>query len=185
MPDLPTPVVETAKALTRAARRGTHPDEEALRERRADLLGTYGYTARVREDDAGPVLVCHPAAWLEDGVFQPEAMDSTADAVERPLRETAVGDSWAAIDAHNREIAQAVATRYGEPHGETATAFAVYMANHHADPIEAATAAQVRDFLEEYFPRNAWPSETAAAAVETSIERCFEVAGEPMPLATE
>ncbi|MFB6109447.1 MAG: rnhA operon protein [Halodesulfurarchaeum sp.] len=182
MPELPDHVLETAKAFTRAARRGTHPDGTALRERRGELLDEYGYTARVREDDSGPVLVCHPADWVEDGVLQPDAMDATENAVERPLRGTAVGDGWAAIDAHNRDLAGRVADRYGEPHGANAEAFAVYMANHHAEPIEAATSGQVRDFLEEYFPRNAWPDEAQAAVVETSIERLFAVAGEPMPL---
>ncbi|MDR5656752.1 rnhA operon protein [Halodesulfurarchaeum sp. HSR-GB] len=183
MPELPDSVVETARAITRAIRRGTHQDPEALRERRDTLLARFEYTARVREDDSGPVLVCHPAAWLDDdGVFQPEAMESTAAAVERDLFEPAVEGGWAAIEAHNRELAGEVQDRYGDPHGATATAFAEYMANHHEATIEAASESAVETFLTEYLPRNAWPTQAQKANAETSIRRLFDVAGEPVPL---
>lgn len=181
MPELPDRVVDTAKAMTRAGRRGTHAEPEALRRRRDALLDQYGYAARVREDESGPVLVCYPEDWIEDGLFQPEAVDSTDDAVEAPLWTARTDEDWAAIDAHNRALADAVAGRHGQVHGANAVAFGTYMANHHATRVEDATAEQVREFLDEYFPRNAWASADQAAAIERSLERLYETAGEPYP----
>ncbi|MFP4530308.1 MAG: rnhA operon protein, partial [Halodesulfurarchaeum sp.] len=181
MPDLPDPVFDAARAMTRAIRRETHSDPATIRERRDRLLDRHGYAARVREDESGPVLVCYPDHWLEDGTFQPENMESTENAVEGPLYSVPEGDSWAAIEAHNEALVERVADQFGEPHGTNAEAFGTYMANHHAARIEAATATEIEDFLAEYFPRNAWPSRAEAAAVERSLELLFEVAGEPFP----
>ncbi|MDZ7849318.1 MAG: rnhA operon protein [Halodesulfurarchaeum sp.] len=182
MPDLPDSVFETVRAMTRTIRRETHSDPVAIRERRDTLLDRYGYAARVREDQSDPVLVCYPDHWLADGTFQPEHLESTENAVEGPLYSLPQGDSWAAIEAHNEALAERVAEQFGETHGANAAAFGTYMANHHAARIEAATSVEIEDFLAEYFPRNAWPSGTEAAAVETSLERVFAVAGEPFPL---
>lgn len=182
MPEIPRAVVETARAMTRAVRRGTHADPESLRRRREQLLARYGYAGRVREEESGPVLVCYPADWVEDGVYQPEAVTSTDEAVERSLWSTDRDDDWETVAAHNRDLAATVRDRHGEVHGANAAAFGIYMANHHAVRVEAATAEQVRDFLEEYYPRNAWPSTEEAAAVRQSLERLFAAAGEPFPL---
>lgn len=181
MPDLPDPVFEAARAMTRTIRRGTHPDSATVRERRDTLLDRYGFAARVREDESGPVLVCYPDHWLEGGTFQPGKLESTENAVEGPLYSVPDGDSWAAIEAHNAALAERVADQFGEPHGTNAESFGTYMANHHAAHVEAATATEIEDFLGEYFPRNAWPSRVEAAAVESSLERLFDVAGEPFP----
>jgi len=181
MPDLPERVIDVAHAATRAARRGTHDDPAALRRRREALLARYGYRARVREDEQGPVLVCYPAGWIEDGTVQPEAIDSTAAAVERPLW-GAADDEWDAIAAHNRSLAERVEQRHGQVHGQNAATFGTYMANHHEARIEHATAAQIETFLAEYFPRNAWPSADQEAAVETSIELLLDAIDPPFPL---
>lgn len=181
MPNLSAAVFETARAMTRAARRATHANPRVIRERREALLDRNDYTARVREEKSGPVLVCYPDAWVENGEFQPDRLKSTENAVEAPLYSGPDGDGWAAIKAHNEEIAETVAEQFGEPHGANAAAFGTYMANHHAARIEAATATDVKAFLGEYFPRNAWPSATQADAIETSLEAVFEVAGEPAP----
>ena len=180
MPDLPERVVEVAKAGSRAARRGTHPDPAVLRRRRDELLARYGYRARIREGDQGPVLVCYPDSWIEDGTVRPAAVDSTADAVERPLWGGGE-DEWDAIAAHNRAVAEIVADRHGEVHGENVAAFGTYMANHHEARIEQATAAQIETFLAEYFPRNAWPSDEQRATVEKSLETLFETVDAPYP----
>ncbi|MFW6384389.1 MAG: DUF7108 family protein [Halodesulfurarchaeum sp.] len=178
---LPDRVLEAALAATRAARRGTHADGAALRDRRDDLLARHGYRARVREDESGPVLVCYPDAWVEDGVIHPGAVESTAAAVERPLwREP--DDDFETIAAHNRELAASVGDRHGWLHERNAAAFGTYMANHHAARVESATPTQVETFLAEYFPRNAWPSDEQQAAVETSLEYLFELVDPPFPL---
>ena len=181
MPDLPEPVVKTALAMTRALRRGTHPDASVLRARRDELLESFGYAARVREDDAGPVLICYPESWLENGVFQPAELESTANAFERPLFPGPDADGWDAIHAHNQALAATVTREFGETHGANARAFGMYMANHYEERIEAATHSQVEEFLSEYFPRNAWPTPAQAAVIETSLENVFSVADEPVP----
>ena len=181
MPELPARVVDVAHAATRAARRGTHDDPAALRRRREALLARYGYRARVREDEQGPVLVCYPEAWIEDGTVRPAAIDSTDAAVERPLW-GAAGDEWDAIAAHNRALAEHVGERHGQVHGENAAAFGTYMANHHEARVEHATAAQVETFLADYFRRNAWPSDEQEAIVDTSLELLFDRVDPPFPL---
>jgi hypothetical protein len=185
MPELPQSTFEAARAMTRVLRRDTHPDTVAIRERRETLLARHGYTARVREDESGPVLVCYPEAWVEDGTFQPEELESTENAVEGRLSRAPHGDGWAGIASHNRELADRVAERFGEPHGETAAAFGTYMANHHESPVEGATATEIEDFRHEYFPRNAWPSAAQREAVATSLRHLFAVAGEPFPTEAE
>ena len=182
MPDLPDFAFEAARAMTRVMRRDTHPEPEAIRDRRETLLGRYGYAARVREDEAGPVLVCYPDDWLEDGTLQPDRLESTENAVEGRLTRAHHGDGWAGIDAHNHALADRVSEAYGEPHGDNAATFGIYLANHHEVPVEGATATHVEDFLEEYFPRNAWPSEAQRAAIETSLRHLFGIAGEPFPV---
>jgi hypothetical protein len=181
MPDLPDSVIETARAMTRAARRGTHAEPSALRSRRDDLLGSYGYSARLREDENGPVLVCYPESWLQNGVFQPEELESTANAVQEPLFSAPAVDGWDAIQAHNTELATTVKREFGDTHGANAEAFGTYMANHHKARIEAATATAVTHFLSVYYPRNVWPSPAQAAVVESSLEKLFAVAGESYP----
>lgn len=181
MPELPDPVFEAVRAMTRTIRRGTHPDPEPIRERRERLLDRHGYAVRVREDESGPVLVCYPDRWLEEGTLQPDNLESTENAVEAPLFSVSGSDSWAAIESHNRALAERVSDQHGEPHGTNAKAFGTYMANHHAARIEAATAAEIGDFLAEYYPRNTWPSREEAASVDRSLELLFELVGEPFP----
>jgi hypothetical protein len=181
MPDLPEQVIAFAIAATRAARRGTHPDPSSLRSRRDDRLARHGYRARVREDRDGPVLVCYPDSWIEDGTVRPSAVESTADAIERPLWGEAEA-AWDAIAAHNRALAETVGERHGQVHAANVAAFGTYLANHHEARIEHATATQVETFLAEYFPRNAWPSDEQRATVENSLEYVFELVDPPAPL---
>ena len=47
--------------------------------------------------------------------------------------------------------------------------------------FEDATGAMVRTFLQEYYPRNAWPSEKQRAVVEQSLDVLFEVADADVP----
>ncbi len=176
MPDLPPSVVQTVRAMTRTARFATHARPDAIRERRDALLARFGYRARVRADDPVPTLVCYPDAWIEDGLLQPEQLESTDDAVEVPLSSVGSLEEFEAIEAHNQDVAQRVTDHYGALHGKTAAAFGTYMANHHNAPIEAATPSQVDHFRSDYFPRNAWPTDEQVAALDTSLELLFEVA---------
>lgn len=181
---LPADVIEEAERLTRIARET--PDENeatARRQRRDELLAPYDYTARIRDDDGDDVLVCHPAEWHDDaaGVIRTDRIDDLSRAVEIPLEGTGDPDEWDRIDAHNRDLAKRVRTRHGDVHGDTATALADFVSNHYAKRLEELTAAELREFREEYFVRNAWPSDDQRDVVDESIELVFEMANRSVP----
>lgn len=182
MTDLPQDVQATAEELTHRARRAN--DEAAaqtFRERRDELLADHGYSARVREGDDVPgvpahgsganreVLVLYPDDWLDDGTVRTDRIEDLDRAVEIPLTGPGDPDDWDAVDEHNREIAARVRERHGDVHGDNADAFADFMSNHYAKRIERATEREIQEFLGEYFPRNAWPSDEQRAVVEESI----------------
>lgn len=168
---LPEETLGEAERLTRAAREAVDPNEAAAhRERRDELLAEHGYTARVRADDDGDVLVCHPDEWLDDGTVRMDRIDDVDAGVEVPLSGGGDAEDWDATEAHNRAVADRVADVHGDVHGRNAHAFADFMGNHHAKPVEAATDAEVTEFLTEYFPRNAWPTADQRAVVEASVE---------------
>jgi hypothetical protein len=177
--ELPEETVEQAERLTRLAREAVDDAEAAAyREERADLLADRGFTARVREDDAGETLVLHPDEWTEDGVIRTDRIEDTSRAVEVSLSGPGDPDEWDAVDERNREVVARVRETHGEVHGDNAEAFADFMSNHYARPVESATDDEIAEFLSEYFPRNAWPSEKQRATVEDSLELVFEVADE-------
>lgn len=181
-PELPDDVVREAERLTRLAREAVDENErEAYRREREDLLGEYGFTARVRPDDPGDVLVCHPDEWIVDGTADPDRIEDLDRAVERPLSGPGDPDRWEELDRHNRELVAAVREAHGDVHGDNAEAFADFMGNHYAKPVEDATGEEVREFVVEYFPRNAWPSDRQQAVVGRSLELLFEQAGRETP----
>ncbi|MEF8840001.1 MAG: rnhA operon protein [Haloarculaceae archaeon] len=172
---LPESVVEEAERLTRLARDAVDGNEAAAyRDRRRTLLDAHGYTARLRPGDHGEVLVLHPAEWVEDGAVRVELVEDVSRAVEVPLDGTGDPDEWEDVEAHNRTLAEEVEAEHGPVHGANAHAFADFMGNHYARPVERATERQVREFLEDYFPRNAWPTEAQHEAVEASLDLLFE-----------
>jgi hypothetical protein len=172
---LPESVVEAAERLTRLARDAVDGNEAAAyRDRRGTLLDAHGYVARLRSEDHGEVLVLHPAEWVEDGVVRVERVDDVDRAVEVPLDGTGDPDEWDEVEARNRALAEAVEAEHGPVHGANAHAFADFMGNHYARPIGRATERQVREFTEEYFPRNAWPTEDQREALEASLDLLFE-----------
>ncbi|NEU57546.1 rnhA operon protein [Halorussus sp. MSC15.2] len=177
--ELPRETVERVERLTRLAREAVDDAEaDAYREDRADLLADYDFRARVREEDTGATLVLHPDEWLEDGTIRTERIDDTDRAVEVSLSGPGDPDDWDSVEEHNRDIAEKVRREHGRVHGDNVAAFADFMGNHYARPVESATSAEVAEFLEEYFPRNAWPTEKQRAVVEESIDLVFEVAND-------
>ena len=179
---LPAGLLEAVEQYTRQAR--ATDDERAarrLRARRDDRLARYGYVARVREEPNRAVLVCHPAAWTEDGTVYPDRIDDLHRAVEIPLSGPGDPADWDEIHAHNRALADAVREHHGEVHGATAGALADFASNHYAKPIEALAAGELAEFREEYFVRNAWPSEAQRDVLSRSLELVFECADSPMP----
>jgi len=176
-PELPADVLQEVERLTRLAREVVDREAAVYRRERERLLDEHGYTARVREDDRA-VLVCYPEEWVDEmGTVHPDRIDDLDRGVERPLEGPGTGDDWAAVDEHNRRLAGSVATEYGNPHGETARALAAFASNHYAKEIEALTAAELAEFREEYFPRNAWPTDEQQAALSQSLSLIYETAG--------
>lgn len=179
MADLPEELLEQVETLTRRARRSdVEAEAEAYRERRDALLAEEGFVARVREEESRDVLVCHPADWVEDGVVRTGNVDDVERAAEIPLSGPGDPDRWEAVDEHNRDAAAAVEAAHGAAHGANAAAFAEYMSNHLAKPMEDATPEEVARFLEDYYVRNVWPSAEEAARVEESVELARAVASE-------
>jgi len=177
--ELPDETAERAERLTRLAREAVDDAEaEAYRAERADLLAEHGFTSRVREGDDGETLVLHPVEWTDGGAIRTDRIEDTSRAVEVSLTGPGDPDDWNAVADRNREVAARVREAHGEVHGDNAVAFADFMSNHYARPIESATHAEVNEFLAEYFPRNAWPSEKQQTVVGESVELAFEAAEE-------
>lgn len=182
-PELPEEALETAERLTRLARRVPDDAEAAAyRRRRQSTLSEHGYGALVREDDDGPVLVCHPLEWLdESGDLDPAAIDAIGRAAEVPLEGADDPEGWAAVAERNDRIVEAVRDAHGDVHAANAAALAEYASNHHAKPIAGLTAAELRWFREEYYVRNVWPSEAERGAIDRSIDLVFEELSVPRP----
>lgn len=177
---LPATVLEEAERLTRLARNAVDPDERAAyRERRESLLREYEYTTRVREED--DTLVCHPAAWMDDGTVRTERIEDVSNAVEISLAGPGDPDDWAALDERNRALVERVRAEHGPVHAANADRFADFMGNHCAKHVTAATGPEIERFLGEYYVRNAWPDPREREVVLDSLEHLFEVGDASLP----
>lgn len=175
--ELPDGVIDRLEALTRRIESAVDDNERAAyRSERESLLAERPYELRVREDDTGETLVLYPEEWIEAGTIRVDRIDDTDRAVERPLSGAGAGADWEAVDDHNREVADRVRERHGEVHGETAAAFADFMSNHYAKPIERSTPDEREEFRDEYFPRNAWPTAEQRERVAESVRLTVEAA---------
>ena len=175
--EIPQDVLDEVERLTRLARAAVDEQEAAAyRDRRESLLAEYEFTVRVREDDTHDTLVLHPEEWLDDGVVQMDAVEDVDRGIERPLGGPGDGEDWDAVAARNRAIAEAVAEQHGAVHGETAAALAEFMHNHYAKPIDSATDDEIAEFVTEYFPRNAWPSDEQRDRIDQSVTLTLDVA---------
>ena len=179
---LPPEVVESAERLTRLARRAVDDAEaDAYRADRDARLAEYGFRARVREEADRDVLVCYPAEWMAGGTVQLDRIEDRSRAVEVPLGGVGAESEWEAVEAHNRELVERVADEAGAVHAANARAFADFMGNHYVRRMETAGQRELRDFLTEYYPRNAWPSDEQREAVYESLRLVFEVAEAEVP----
>ncbi|WP_267642536.1 DUF7108 family protein [Haloarchaeobius amylolyticus] len=180
--ELPEDVVEEAERLTRLAREAVDEGAiESYEDRRTDLLADHEFTARVRDDDDGETLVLHPEEWVEDGVIRTDRIEDTDRAVEVSLSGPGDAEEWENVAEHNDELVAAVAAEHGDVHASNARKFADFMGNHYARPADSATSAELQEFLTEYYPRNAWPTEEEEAVVETSLRLVFETAEKRVP----
>ena len=171
MPDLPADRLDEVERLTRLARQAVDEGAAAAyRDQRAALLEEHDYEARIREEDTGDVLVCYPSEWVEDGVIQPDMVEDTDRGVEIRLSGPGDPDEWDDVEAENRAVVERVRADHGEVHGATARALADFMGNHYAKPIAEATPEELAEFREEYFPRNAWPTEQQRELLDDSVE---------------
>ena len=174
----PEEVVEETERLTRLARETVDDSEAAAyREARADLLGEHGYRARVREEERD-TLVLYPAEWVVDGTVRPERIEDTSRGIERPLEGPGEAEEWEVVAEHNREVAEDVAAAHGEVHGANARSLAAFASNHYAKPIGSLAPEERAEFLEEYFPRNAFPSDDQKAVVGESVRLVVETSHE-------
>ena len=176
---LPEPVVDEAERLTRLARNTADDEAAAYRAQRGETLDEHDYTARVRDED--DTLVLYPDAWLDGETVRLERVEDTDRAVEVPLSGTNGEDAWPEIEAHNADLVAAVADEHGAVHAANARAFADFMGNHYLARIESATADQVTEFIEEYYPRNAWASSAQREVVDASLEYVFGAADTGCP----
>jgi len=179
----PESVLDEAERLTQLAREAVDRDEAAAyRVDRDERLATHDYTARVREDETRDVLVLHPEEWVEGGEIRTERIADIDRGIEIPLSGPGEGDDWAEIDEYNRDIVADVRDEHGDDHAANVSALADFVGNHYAKPIDDATAAELREFLTEYYPRNAWPTAAQRDIVEKSVRVAFAVAEERCPL---
>ncbi|MGM0590911.1 MAG: DUF7108 family protein [Halobacteriota archaeon] len=176
MAELPKDVVEEAERLTRLARTVRDENEVATYQReRERLVEPHGFTARLRDEDE--TLVLHPAEWLEDGVVQIEEIQDVDRAIEIPLAGPGDPEAWEEVEAHNAALVDEVEDAHGDVHAANARAFADFMGNHYARRIDTTTAHEVEEFLSEYFPRNAWPTDEQRDRVEETLHLLLETAG--------
>lgn len=182
--ELPEPVVSEAERLTRLARDAIDDDERAAyRDHREDLLEDHEFTARVREEDTGDVLVVHPEEWHDEaeGVIRTDRIRDLSRATEVRLSGPGEPDDWEDVEEENRALVAAIREAHGDVHADNAAALADFMGNHYARPMTEATAAELAEFRSEYFVRNAWPTDDQRAVLEDSIRLVFETAGQRCP----
>jgi len=181
-PDLPDEVVSEAERLTRLARQaGDDAAAAAYRDRRDDLLADHGFTPRIREDDPGETLVLYPAEWVDEGTIRTDRIDDLDRAAEVSLSGPGDPEEWERVDEHNRELVAAVREAHGDVHGDNAAALADFAGNHYAKEVESLTAAELREFVEDYYRRNVWAPEDRRAVVEESVRLVYEAAGVQAP----
>ncbi|WP_411965600.1 rnhA operon protein [Haloferax sp. YSMS24] len=180
-PELPKEVLQEAERLTRLARDAIDPDERATYlSARDELIGPYDFVARRRDED--DVLVLHPEEWVDDdGTVHPAQIDDVDRGIERPLSGTGEDHEWSAVEAHNAAVVEEVADEHGTVHAANARAFADFLGNHYVRKIEMAGAPEVREFVEEYYPRNAWPTTEQRSLLSESLEFVFDAAGAELP----
>lgn len=169
MTDLPEDVVDDAERLTRLARDAVDDNAaDAYRTQRDALLADHDHVARYR--DADQTLVCYPEDWLdEQDRVDTETIEDTDRAAEVSLAGRGDQGDYETAAEHNEVLAKRVREAYGDVHGDTADAFATFMSNHYARPMETASDEERAEFREEYFPRNAWPSDEQLAQVEETL----------------
>ena len=179
--EIPEDVVDEVERLTRLARDAFDPNErEAYERQRDELLTEYAFVARYRGE--GDTVVVHPAEWVDDdGVVRVERIEDTDRAIERSLTDAGRDAAWDDVEAHNADLVAAVRETAGETHAKNARAFADFMGNHYVRRVETASAGELREFLDEYYPRNAWPDEEQRAVVARSLELLFEAADTELP----
>ncbi|MEZ3144666.1 rnhA operon protein [Halobaculum sp. MBLA0143] len=180
--ELPADLVQDCRRLTRLARRATDDDEAtAYRTDRDERLADHGFVSRVRETD--DTLVVYPSEWVDDdGTVDTTNVSDTDRAYELLLSGAGDPDEWDRVEEHNAEVVTAVGAEHGSTHRRNARAFADFVGNHYAKRVETATAAEVEEFLTEYYPRNAWPTERQRAVVRESVRYVFDAAGTTPPI---
>jgi len=177
IPDVPADAVDEAERLTRHARDAVDDAAAAAyREERDALVGEHDYTPRVREED--DTLVLYPDEWVEDGTVRLDRVEETERAVEVSLSGPGEPDRFEAVAEHNAAVVDRVAEAHGEAHAANARAFATFMNNYYVREVESASPDEREEFLTEYYPRNAWPTDRQRAVVAETLELVEECAAD-------
>lgn len=164
--------VSEAVRLTRLSR-VDESNAEVYIEERDSLVGERGYRARVREDDT---LVLYPDDWVVDGTVRVDKIEDKNRALELPLDPE--GRAWEEVHDENRSLLESFAESVeDEAHVFNASAFAEFVENHYSISVRDARQKHVREFLDEYYVRNVWPSEDAAGRVGESLSLLFDSVG--------
>lgn len=180
--DLPETTVQEAVRLTRLARDAVDKQEaDVYRSDRDDRLAEYEYLARLRVEESDEILVLYPAEWIDDGTIAFDRIEHTNRAIERPISGVGEENKFEQIDTHNRSVVNQVEEKAGSIHAENAAAFADFMGNYYVRRVETATEAELTEFREEYFPRNAFPTDEQRDAHEESLRLVFKIAENDPP----
>lgn len=162
--------VERAVEFTR---HGLRTGDEEVLERRDRLVRSHGHRARLRLDDM--VLVLYPEEWVEDGEVRFEEVEDVDRALEVELEPE---KEWGEAHSENKELLSEFGERVEDHHVYNARVFTEFLENHYSISVMDARQEHVNEFLEEFYPRNAWPSRQARVCVDESVEMFLEFARE-------
>ena len=119
----------------------------------AALAAENGFVARLRDDET---LVLYPDDWVVDGKVDLERIDDTDRAYEIPLSEK--GESWEDVHSYNSDVIEKLSEMEEITETEVSNAeyFVEFVENHYILPVDEVSQKHVREFLEDYYPRNVW-----------------------------
>ncbi len=164
--------------MTRLAREVVDDAEaDAYRTERDEILAEYDYTARIRNDETGDVLVCHPVEWVDDGVIRPERVDDIDRGVEIRLSAPATRTSGQR-SRWNRAVVDAVTVAQVRHTRTRSCSLIQGITTRNRSRRRRRRNSGVSRRL---CPRNAWPTAEQRSVLDQSIRLTVEEAGGRAP----
>ncbi|XGI83882.1 rnhA operon protein [Halorutilales archaeon Cl-col2-1] len=163
--------VDEAVRLTKMSLTSPSPVYE---DRLDELAAENGFVARLRDDET---LVLYPDDWVVDGEVDVERIEDTDRAHEIPLSEK--GESWEDVHSYNSDVIEELSEMEEVTETEVSNAeyFVEFLENHYILPVDEVSQKHVREFLEDYYPRNVWSSPNEEETVKKSVRKLLEAAG--------